>query len=73
MLQLHLKKALTGDASGREPACQCRRLRDAGSVPELRRFPWRRARQPTPVFLPEESPWTEQPGRLQSIGMQSQT
>ena len=23
---------------------------------------WRRARQPTPVFLPEESPWTEDPG-----------
>ena len=31
-------------------------------------IPWRRAWQPTPVFLPGESPWTEQPGRLQSIG-----
>ena len=26
--------------------------------------------QPTPVFLPGESPWTEEPGRLQSIGLQ---
>ena len=26
------------------------------------------AGQPTPVFLPGESPWTEEPGRLQSMG-----
>ena len=26
---------------------------------------WRRAWQPTPVFLPGESPWTEDPGGLQ--------
>ena len=32
---------------------------------------WRRAWQPTPVFLPGESPWTEEPGRLQSMGSQS--
>jgi len=25
---------------------------------------------PTPVFLPGESPWTEEPGRLQSTGWQ---
>ena len=24
----------------------------------------------TPVFLPGESPWTEEPGRLQFIGLQ---
>ena len=34
------------------------------------KIPWRRAWQPTPVFLPGESPWTEEPGRLQSIGLQ---
>ena len=28
---------------------------------------WRRKWQPTPVFLPGESPWTQEPGRLQSI------
>ena len=27
----------------------------------------------TPVFLPGESPWTEEPGGLQSRGSQSQT
>ena len=45
-------------------------VRDAGSIPELGRFPWRRAWQHTPVFLPGESPWTEEPGRLWSIGSQ---
>ena len=29
--------------------------------------PRRRAYQPTPVFLPRESPWTEKPGGLQSM------
>ena len=32
---------------------------------------WRRAWQPTLVFLPGESPWTEVPGRLQPMGSQS--
>ena len=26
--------------------------------------------QPTPVFLPGESPWSEEPGRLLSMGSQ---
>ena len=30
----------------------------------------RRAWQPTPVFLPGESLWTEEPGGLQSLGLQ---
>ena len=29
--------------------------RDAGSIPGVRKIPWRRAWQPTPVFLPKES------------------
>ena len=35
------------------PANNAGDIRDMGSG--LRRFPWRRARQPTPVFLPGES------------------
>ena len=35
-----------------------------------RKIPWRKAWQPTPVFLPGESPWTEEPGGLQSMGLQ---
>ena len=34
------------------------------------RIPWRRARQPTAVFLPGESPWTEELGGLQPLGLQ---
>ena len=33
-------------------------------------IPWRRARQPTPVFLPGEYTWTEEPGGLQFMGSQ---
>ena len=32
--------------------------------------PRREKWQPTPVFLPGESPWTEEPGGLQSTGLQ---
>ena len=32
-------KGFPDGASGKEPACQCRRLRDASSVPEWGRFP----------------------------------
>ena len=34
------------------------------------KIPWKREWRPTPVFLPEESPWTEEPIRLQSTGSQ---
>jgi len=34
--------------------------------------PLEKGMQPTPVFLPGESPWTEEPGGLQSMGLQSQ-
>ena len=30
-------------------------IRDKGSMPGVRKIPWRRAWQPTPVFLPGES------------------
>ena len=41
----------------------------AKNLPEIwetwdRKTPWRRAWQPTPVFLPGESQWTEEPGML---------
>ena len=38
--------------------------------PAVRKIPWRRKWQATPVFLPGECPWTEEPGRLQSMGLQ---
>ena len=38
--------------------------------PWLVKIPWKRAWQLTPVFLPGESPWREEPGGLQSMGSQ---
>ena len=46
-----------------------RNVEDLGLIPRLGRFPWR-AWQPTSVFLPRESSWTEEPGRLQSMKSQ---
>ena len=31
------------------------------------KIPWSKKWQPTPEFLPGESPWTEEPGGLQSV------
>ena len=38
-----------------------------GIHPWVGNISWRRAWQPIPVFLPGESPWTEEPGGLQSM------
>ena len=38
--------------------------------PWVGKIPWRRPWQPTPILSPGESPWTEKPGGLQSIGSQ---
>ena len=45
----------TGGPSGKEPACQFRRHKRSGFVPWVGKVPWRRAWQPTLVFLPGES------------------
>ena len=44
-----------GGASGKEPACQCRRRKRHRFNPWVGKIPWRRAWQCTLVFLPEES------------------
>jgi len=53
----------SGGLDGKESTCNAR---DLGSIPGfdlwVEKIPWRRAWQPTPLFLPGESPWTEEPG-----------
>ena len=44
-----------GEASGKEPTCQCRRNERCRFDPWVRRIPWRRAWQPTLVFLSGDS------------------
>ena len=39
----------------KNPLANAEEVRDTGSIPGVRKIPWRRARQPTPVFLPRES------------------
>ena len=47
-------KGFPGGASGKEPACQCRRCLRWGFDPWVRKIPWRRKWQSTLVFLPSE-------------------
>ena len=44
-----------GGASGKEPACQCRRHKRHSFNPWVGKIHWRRAWLPTPVFLPGDS------------------
>ena len=44
-----------GSTSGKEPTCQCRRHKRCSFSSRVGENPWRRAWQPTPVFLPGES------------------
>ena len=53
--------------SRKESACQYRRLK---LYPWVRKIPWRRIMAAHSSILAEIIPWTEEPGRLQSIGLQ---
>ena len=54
-LKIILLQGFPGGTSGKESACQCRRHKRSGFDPWVGKIPWRRAWQPTPVFLPGES------------------
>ena len=49
-------------SAGKESVCNAE---DIGDVfdPWVRKTPWRRKWQPTPLFLPKKSQWTEEPDR----------
>ena len=55
-------------AQWRRTHLRCRRW--CRFYPWVKKIPWRRAWQLTPVFLPGEFPWTEEPEGLQSMGSQ---
>ena len=56
-----------GGSDGKESTCSAE---DLGLIPRLGKIPWGRAWQPSSVFSPGESPWTEELGGLQSLGSQ---
>ena len=64
------RKGLPRWLSGKESGCQCSRHKRCRYNPWVGKIPWKRKWHPTPVFLPGESPWTEEPGELQSMGSQ---
>ena len=55
------------DSSGKESPCQCRNHKGLRLDPWVGNISWRRAWQPTPVFLSGQSPWT---GSLEGYGSQ---
>ena len=50
-----IKVGFPGSASDKDPACQCRKCKRYGLDPWVRKIPWRRKEQPTPVFLTRKS------------------
>ena len=57
-----------GGTSGKEPACQCRRHKRCGFDPLVKKIPWRRAWQPTPVFLSGKSHGQRSPVGYSPLG-----
>ena len=59
MMAIHVLSSLvdllTSGANGKERACQCRRPKRCEFDSWVGKIPWRRAWQPTAVFLPGES------------------
>ena len=55
MLIVHNERGFPGGTSGKEPACECKRHKRQKFIPQVGKISWRRAWQPTPVFLPGES------------------
>ena len=60
----HAAAGFPGGSDGKESACN---VGDLCSIPGWGRSPGGKAWQPTRVFLPGESPWTKEPGGLQSM------
>ena len=63
------KPGFPGGTSGKAAACQCRKHKRREFDPRVGKILWRRAWQPTPVFLARRILWTEEPGKIQSMGV----
>ena len=61
---LEITLGFLGGTSDKEPLCKCRSDKICRLNPWVRKIPWKRVWQPTPVFLAGESPWTEETGGL---------
>ena len=57
----------SGGAAVKEFTCQFRKCKRCRFDPSVQKFPWRRKWQHIPVIRAWKIPWTEEPGRLQSM------
>ena len=64
---IYIYLCFPGGSDGKEYACNVGIM---SLIPGSGRSLEERAWQPSPVFSPGESPWTEEPGWLQSMGSQ---
>ena len=62
-------KGFPGGVTGKESTCQCRRCKRHGFDSWIRNIPWHRKWQPKSI-LAWKIPWSEEPGRLQTMGLQ---
>ena len=68
-----LGECLTGVPGGSAVKNPPANAGDPGSIPAVRKIPWRREWQPTPVFLPGESHGQRSLARSQPMGLQRVT
>ena len=69
----HIAGRFPGGASDKEPACQSRRCKRLKFDPWDRKIPWKREWQTHSSILAQRIPWTEEPGELHYMKLQSQT
>ena len=63
---LTLKMGFPVGSVGKECACNAGDTGDKGLIPGFGKIPWRRKWQ----YSAWKIPWTEEPGRLQSMGLE---
>ena len=68
---LSKSKGFPGGSDSKESTCQCRRHgRSYGFNPSIRKIPMEEEMATHSSILAWEIPWTEEPGGLQSMGLQ---
>ena len=69
-MYIHKRICIYMGFSGKEPACQCRRHKRLRFDPWVRKIPLEAGMVTHSSILVWRIPWTEELGRLQSIGSQ---
>ena len=62
-----------GGSVGKKSACNAGNAGRCKFGPQVRKIPWRRKWEPTPIFLPGRILWTEEPGGLRRVSESDRT